>query len=128
MHAELNRPTHRRITLFLVLFVLFAPKVGAQTSVLKTGAGAVAHNMCSSTFVSGLAEKETYDELVGALIGCAKFLARYRVDRVSKAVDASLLFCTCPRGIYARVWISARVWRGWRNSNTRSVGDEGDAR
>ena len=92
MHAELSRAPHCRVALFLVLFVLFAPNVGAQTSVLKTGAGAVAHNMCSVTFVSGLAEKVTYDELVGALIGWAKFLARYRVDPVSKAVDASLLF------------------------------------
>lgn len=79
-----------------VFFVLTATLaflfVSAQASPLKTGAGAVAHNLCSSIFVSGLGEKETYDELVGGLIGPARLLVRYRVDRQRKTVDASMLF------------------------------------
>ena len=58
---------------------------------VETGAGTVAHNLCSSIFISGLPEKETYDELVGGLIGPARLLVRYHIDRSAKTVDASML-------------------------------------
>jgi CubicO group peptidase (beta-lactamase class C family) len=58
---------------------------------LKTGAGAVAHNLCSSIFISNLPERETYDELVGGLIGPARLMVHYRVDQSDKTVDAWML-------------------------------------
>jgi CubicO group peptidase (beta-lactamase class C family) len=63
----------------------------AQGPPFKTGAGAVAHNLCSSIFVSGLPEMETFDELIGGLVGSARPLVRYHIDRSAKTVDASML-------------------------------------
>jgi CubicO group peptidase (beta-lactamase class C family) len=72
-----------------IAFILVASE---QMPPLKTGAGAVAHNLCSSIFISDLPEKETYDELVGGLIGPARWLVHYRVDRAAETVDAWMLF------------------------------------
>jgi hypothetical protein len=78
--------------MILAVLILCTAIAGSQMPVFKTGAGVAAHNLCSSTFVSGVPEKETYDELVGALLGRAKSLVRYHVDYTAKTVDASLLF------------------------------------
>jgi CubicO group peptidase (beta-lactamase class C family) len=72
--------------------ISFILATSAEIPPLKTGAGAVAHNLCSSIFVSGLPEKETYNDLVGGLIGPARLLVRYRVNRAAMSVDAWMLF------------------------------------
>lgn len=76
------------MVLATLAFILAA---SSQAPPLRTGAGSVAHNLCSSIFISSLPEKETYDELVGGLIGPARLLVRYHIDRSAKTVDASIL-------------------------------------
>jgi hypothetical protein len=53
-----------RIVPFVVIASLaFIVAATNQARPVKTGAGAVAHNLCSSIFISDLPEKETYDQL-----------------------------------------------------------------
>jgi CubicO group peptidase (beta-lactamase class C family) len=81
-----------RVLFWVVLGTLaFILAPSAQAPPFRTGAGAVAHNLCSSIFISGLPEKETYDELVSGLIGPARLMVRYHIDRAAKTVDAYLL-------------------------------------
>jgi CubicO group peptidase (beta-lactamase class C family) len=78
----MNVMRFRRTLPFVVLATLvFILAASSQAPPLRTGAGSVAHNLCSSIFISNLPEKETYDEL----------LVRYHIDRSAKTVDASML-------------------------------------
>jgi CubicO group peptidase (beta-lactamase class C family) len=69
-----------------------AAALGPVGSALRIGAGTAAHNLCSSTFVSGLPERQTQDQLVGLLLGPARHLLRVRVDHDDRSAEAWLLF------------------------------------
>jgi len=58
---------------------------------LQAGAGTAAHNLCSSIFVSRLPEQQTEKEMIGLLVGPTAGLLRYRIDRDSRTVEATLL-------------------------------------
>lgn len=84
----------KRYWLWLACLVLAvaAAVLGPVGSALRTGAGTAAHNVCSSTFVSGLPEQQTEDELVGLLIGPARRFLQVRVNHDDRSVEARLLF------------------------------------
>lgn len=94
----LFQPTSMRKTkpywlwLACLLVAVVAAALGPIGSALRTGAGVAAHNLCSSTFVSGLPEQQTLDELVGSLIGPARRLVHAQVNHDDRSVDARLLF------------------------------------
>lgn len=91
----LRKPIARRLWIALGILVLVALGAGiAAAPALNAGAGTAAHNLCSSTFVSGLPEQQTEEELVGLLVGPASRLLHYHVDRAAHVVDARLLFAT----------------------------------
>jgi CubicO group peptidase (beta-lactamase class C family) len=70
---------------------------------LRTGAGTIAHQLCSQAFVSGLPDDVTRDELLPNLVGLAMRISHYNVDRNRGTVDASLLGVHA-HGAYIRGW------------------------
>lgn len=70
---------------------------------LETGAGTIAHQLCSQAFVSDLPQEITSNELLPNLVGPAMHLANYGIDGSAATVDASLLF------VHAR----AKYRNGW---------------
>lgn len=87
----------------LVLVCIFAAACAYLHPALKVGAGTVAHQMCSQTFISNLPEEMTRDQLLSKLVGPAVRLARIEVDGSAATVDVSLLF-THARAKYQNGW------------------------
>ncbi len=74
-----------------VVFVAVAAAVVFRPDRAATvGAGLVAHNLCSATFVAGLDPDATFREQVRAIVqGPAGRLLHYEVDRADRSVAAS---------------------------------------
>lgn len=81
----------RKTAIILPLILLLLVLGVSQTASVRTGAGVVAHHVCSATFVSRLDETEA-NLLLKTLIGPSRHLAHYSINQQAKTVDAYMLF------------------------------------
>lgn len=82
----------------LVAVVAFA--VLRPDRAMQTAAGTVAHNVCSSTFVSGLPAQATFDEMVKPMLGPAGALAGFTLDRGQGVVEGRMGLFARSRAVY----------------------------
>lgn len=77
--------------LWIITFVLVAPAVVYLFLAGPVGTALTAKQMCSLTFVSGLAPERAFSTYVRPLLGPGAWLVRYDIDRVRQHVEADLL-------------------------------------
>ena len=76
--------------LWLITLVLVAPAVVYLIIAGPVGTALTAKQMCSLTFVSGLAPERAFSTYIRPLIGPAAWLVHYDIDRVRQHVEADL--------------------------------------
>lgn len=103
MKVEYSRIKRTATAAGIILLIILAGGYAILYPALRTGAGTVAHQLCSQTFVSGLPGDITRDELLPNLVGPAMHFAHYDIDRNLSTVDATLLFAHA-RAKYTNGW------------------------
>jgi len=85
----------------LVIFVIAAAGYWRPDRALQVASGLTAHHLCASTFTAGLDPQATAEELVKPMLpGFVGPLLRYRVDRASKTVEASVAGLAPVRAVF----------------------------
>ena len=99
-----NMPGKRAAAkLAIVTLIALAAVYALLYPALRAGAGTIAHQLCSQSFISGVPQDITRNELLPNLVGPAMRLAHYDEDDSAGTVDASLLF----------VHAHAKYQKGW---------------
>ncbi len=78
----------RKNLLWLVVFALVAPAAVYVVFAGPVGTALTAKQMCSLTFVSGLAPERAFSAYIRPLLGPGAWLMHYEIDRVRQHVDA----------------------------------------
>ena len=76
---------------WLITLVLVAPAVVYLVIAGPVGTALTAKQMCSLTFVSGLAPERAFSTYIRPLLGPGAWLVHYNIDRVRQHVDADLV-------------------------------------